>query len=452
MQDATALAAAIDLGRTSASEAMAASLAACAAREDLGAIVHLDHDMARAGAAAADDAAADGRGPFHGVPFLMKDLGSTVAGLPSAAGALAFRRLGRIPEVHSDFGRAIRAAGLIPFGVTATPPFGLSLSCEAEGLPPTCNPWDKARTPGGSSGGAAAAVAAGLVALAHATDAAGSIRVPAACCGLTGLKPSRGAMPGGPGFENYLMGIAAELVLARSVRDVATAFAALAYPMPRAPLPQTPRIGLARPARCDMAQLRAAKDAAKSLEAAGCTLHDVDAPDALGAAAHGIAHRIFAVSQADWLSALNVDPRDVPALAAAFADEGRAMPATALFALTREMEQVADSARALFAEADALVMPVLAHAPPPVGTFALDGKDPAAHMARLEAFAPNAALANVAGLPALALPFGMDEGLPLGVQLVGPRGADGTLLHLAALVEARAPALSFPAPIAGLPA
>lgn len=451
MTDATALAAAIADGRVTALAAMEASLAACHAHADLGAVVYLDEGMARAGAVAADARPSDQRGPFHGVPFLVKDLGGVAKGLPQSAGSAAIRAQARRPEADSHLLQDLRRTGLIPFGLTATPPFGLSLTCEPEGLPPARNPWDPALTPGGSSGGAAAAVAAGIVAIAHATDAAGSIRVPAACCGLTGLKPSRGATPGGPDFANHLMGIASELVLARSVRDVDAAFSAVYQPLAPVARSDRPRIALALPDRCGPDQCKAAKDAADTLRDAGCDVHDIPAPDRMGAEAHAIARTILSVSLAEWLAALKIPDEAVPPLAAAMAAEGLATPATALFAASRQLARLTNRARKLFANADAVLMPVLSSAPPPVGALDLSGTDLHAHMAALEAFAPNAALANVAGLPALALPFGMADGLPLGVQLIGPPGADFALLSLAAMIESRAPALSFPSPIAGLP-
>lgn len=448
MHDATALATAIDQGRVTALEVMEATLSACDQRADLGAVVHLDANMARAGAQAADAAPRAGRGAFHGVPFMAKDLGSVAAGLPSAAGAAAFRG-GPAPAADSDLFVGFRRAGLVPMGVTASPPFGLSLSCEPDGLPPTRNPWNPGLTPGGSSGGAAAAVAAGIVAIAHATDAAGSIRVPAACCGLTGLKPSRGAVPGGPDFSNHLMGLASELVLARSVRDVDAAFRAVGFREEPQAAPTS--IGLAIPDRCAPVYAQAARDMAAALQDAGFEVQNMPAPDALGAEAHDIARIILTASLAEWLSACEVSDTDVPPLAAAMAAQGRAMPAAELFAASRRMAQVGAAAARLFDEVDAIVMPVLSGPPPSVGHFALSGTDPVAHMARLEAFAPNAALANTAGLPALALPFGMADGLPVGAQLVGLQGADLMLLELGAIIEARAPALTFPTPIAGLP-
>lgn len=452
MTDATALAAAITDGRTSARAVMAASLAACDTHARLGAVVLEDEVLAHAGASAADALASTDRGPFHGVPFLGKDLGSTAKGLPVAAGAAALRALAVPPEADSDLFKAFREAGLIPFGLTATPPFGLALDSAPEGLPPARNPWNPQLSPGGSSGGAAVAVAAGIVAIAHATDAAGSIRVPAACCGLVGLKPSRGAVPGGPGFDNHLMGIASELVLARSVRDVSTAFAAVQLPAPMMPLPDAPRIALALPQRCDAAQITAARAAADVLAAAGCHITDIAAPDAMGAEAHAIAKLILSVSLAEWLAALKIPDDQVPPLAAALAAEGRATPATALFGATRQMARLSDQAHAMIANFDAILCPTLSSPPPPLGAFDPCHTDTSAHFAKMEAFAPNAALANVAGLPALALPFGMQTGgLPVGVQLWGPPDGDALLCHVAAMIEAGAPPLDYPHAIAGMP-
>lgn len=451
MKDATALAIAIAHGETSASAVMDATLSACHAQADLGAVVYLDKEMARAGARAADSVPQDQRGPFHGVPFLVKDLGGVAKGLPASAGSAAMRAKVSVPNDDSDALRDLRRTGLIPFGLTATPPFGLSLTCEPDQRPPARNPWNPELTPGGSSGGAAAAVAGGIVAIAHATDAAGSIRVPAACCGLTGLKPSLGAISGSPDFSNHLMGLASELVLARSIRDVATAFGAIHRPIAPVKLSNPPRIALAIPGRCGPEQSDAAHGAAKALRSAGCEVVDMPAPDQLGAEASSIAQMILAVSLAEWLTAMSIPDDAVPVLAAAMAAEGRATPATALFAVARQQASLAHRCHEMFTDVDAILMPVLSSAPLPVGTLALTGTSPLEHFAAMEAFAPNAALANVAGLPALALPFGVSGGLPLGVQLIGPPGADAALLGLGRQIETRAPVLSFPYPIAGLP-
>ncbi len=451
MQDATALAAAIRDGQITATDAMEASLSACAERADYGAIVHLDAAMARAGAQAADDLPKDQRGPFHGLPFLIKDLGGFAKGLPASAGSATLRATVEAPQADSDLIGTLRSSGLVPFGLTATPVFGPSLSCEPEGLPPTRNPWNTALTAGGSSGGAAAAVAAGLVAIAHATDAAGSIRVPAACCGLTGLKPSRGAVSASPDFHNYLMGIASELVLARSIRDVETAYRLVQEPQAQVPLSDEPRIALALPEGCGAAQQGAVRAMSHALRDAGCMVHEVASPDILGAEAHRIAWAVIAMSLAEFFTVLALERDQVPPMVMRMVTEARALPATALFAITRDIARLSFQASHLFEGCDALLMPVLSGSPAPVGAFGLSGNDLEDHRKRMKDYAPNAALANVAGLPALALPFGQSNGLPLGGQLLGPIGSDLALLRLGAMIEARAPHLAFPHPIAGLP-
>lgn len=447
MQDATSLAAAISSGQVTAPGVMEAALAA-AGTDAFGAVARIDAGLGRAGALA------PGVGPFAGVPFLGKDLGSAARGLPIAAGSAALqRRLTGLSEDSALFAR-FRAGGLVPFGLTTVPEFGLALTSD-----PTRNPFDPSLSPGGSSGGAAAAVAGGIVAIAHATDAAGSIRVPAAACGLVGLKPSRGAVPGGPDFGNHLMGLASELVLARSVRDVAAAYllaAGQAQGPTGDPAPlgfsSSLRVALCVPARCGPEQCGAARQAARALEALGARVEERPAPDALGERAAGIARLILMASLAEWLDTLAVADTEISPLAAAVAAEGRAMPATALFAASREMAQVSHEAWKLFDGADLLLSPVLAGPPPAFGAFDMTRTDPAAHFAQMEAIAPNAALANVAGCPALALPFGVDaKSLPLSVQLMGPIGSDLALLAVGAQLAAVAPAIRYPFPIAGHP-
>ena len=393
-------------------------------------------------------------GPFAGVPFLGKDLGSAAKGLATSGGSAALRRRLSDPTQDSALFRRFRAGGLVPFGLTTVPEFGLALTSD-----PARNPFDRRLSPGGSSGGAAAAVAGGLVAIAHATDAAGSIRVPAACCGLVGLKPSRGAVPGGPDFGNHLMGLASELVLARSVRDVTTAFrlaSGQAHGPCGDPVPvafSSPlRLALCLPDRCGAPQQGAARAAAMALGTLGVQIEERPAPDAFGATAGRLAQMVLTASLAEWMAAMGVADDELSPIAAAIAAQGRALPATALFAASREMAQLSGAVWQMFDRVDVLLSPVLSGPPPALGAFDMTQADPAAHFAQMEATAPNAALANVAGCPALVLPFGTDAaGLPLGVQLMGPIGSDLALLALGARLAALAPPIAFPAPIAGHP-
>jgi len=271
-----------------------------------------------------------------------------------------------------------------------------------------------------------------------------------ACCGLWGLKPSRGATPMGPDYANHLMGIVGELVLARSLRDVAAVFAL--FGPASATFPDTPTIALSIPARCDAAQASATRIVAAALADIGARIVETPAPDALGAEAHDLVGRILSVSLADWLEGCGIADNEVSALAAANAARGRAMTGPQVFALGRDVLRFSDRAAALFSQADALLMPILSGPPPAIGAFPTDHADLDAHLAAMEATAPNAALANAAGLPALAIPLPTDGPCPTAVQLLGPRGADAMLLALAARIANALPAVTYPDPIAGMPA
>lgn len=442
MTDATALAAAIADGRVTAREVMAASLSR--ARDVPGAVARVLND--EEALALADFAAP---GPFSGVPFLGKDLGALVRGLKQSAGSAAIANRVEAPLQDSALFALFRAAGLVPFGLTAVPEVGLALSTEPEGCPPATNPFDATRTPGGSSGGAAAAVASGIVAIAHATDAAGSIRVPAACCGLWGLKPSRGVSPMGPDYNNWLMGIASELVLARSLRDVRTALACVSQTNEAL----APRVAVILPDTCDDTQINATLAAAKALEDAGYLVQDgppSSPSDKYLSRPMSLILMILAAALHEGLTATGVPDDELPQLLRAARAEGAALTGTDLFAASRDIMQMSDIILEFFGDADAILMPVLSGPPPMLGAFPMDHTDLDAHFLKMEAMAPNAAWANVAGLPALAFPAGFENGLPVGAQLIGRPNSDTALLEfaqpLAHMID-----IPFPHPIAGLP-
>lgn len=452
--DATALAADIKDRKLSASDAMQASLRAAEAFDTLGAIAHLDREMGESAARALDREREIapylfGDRPFAGVPTLAKDLGGPFAGLPVAAGSRLSTR--EPSNADSDLAKRFRHAGFCLFGLTTSPEFGLSLASEPSMGPICRNPLHPSRTAGGSSGGAAAAVAAGIVSIAHATDAGGSIRVPAACCGLIGLKPSRGVMPAGPSFGNHLGGIASELAVTRSVRDAA-AILSVSSGRTRGPFADVTltsaadealRIGVLtttsgrHPTTGDRSE--AVEAAARFLEDSGHTPVRLEwsAFEAMVAASGRSFGDIVSANLAALFDALALDASIAEPLTQAFVERGRAMAATTLWDSLSAGVRVSRALWEIFDRVDIILTPMLASAPLPIGSFPVDHGDADLQLDRMAAFAPLASLPNISGFPAITLPFGADvDGLPLPVQMIAPMGHDLLLLALAGRLEA----------------
>ncbi|SMC73945.1 amidase [Rhizobium sp. RU36D] len=448
--DATSLAEAIRNGRLSAVEAVQASLDQAERHAGLGAIAHLDPDLGLKAARGMDErlAASDTNTmPFAGVPSLAKDLGGPFSGLPVAAGSGMLDRLNA--QSDSDLAARLRSTGLCFFGLTTVPEMGLSLSSEPAAGPICRNPLDPELTPGGSSGGAAAAVAAGIVAIAHATDAGGSIRVPAACCGLVGLKATRGVMPAGPGFGNHLGGIASELAICRSARDLATVFHAaaghaqgpFADPLMTTAKAGTLRIGLVSDCGdfdIDSERFAAVEAAAKALETEGHAILPISwgrLEKSVAASGRALAD-IIAVNLANFVDDANLDADRAEPLTQAFIRRGKAMSAQSLWATLDAGVHAGRAIWEIFQDVDCLVTPMLSGPPLPLGSFPFDHDDTDLQIARMAAFAPLASLANITGFPAITLPFGADaRGLPLPVQIMAPMGDDLLLLSLASRLE-----------------
>jgi amidase len=412
-------------------------------------------------------------GPLRGVPMLLKDLGCHAAGEPTWYGTGFLRDAGWRSPADSHLAAAFRRAGLVALGRTRVPELGTTVTTEPRAYGPTRNPWDPARSAGGSSGGSAAAVAAGVVPLAHAGDGGGSIRIPAALCGLVGLKPSRGRVSQGPQVGESWAGATVDGVVTRTVRDTAAALDAISSPMPgdpyTAPPPLRPfadelgadvgrlRVGLLpEPAQEDLAGdddcRRAVLETGRLLEELGHHV-EVASPPAFGHP--GFARHFNRTVAADVALLLEqfgrligrevaddeLEPRNV-----SYRGLGRRLSATEYLAsrawlgrFTRELAAwwaPTDRGDAGF---DLLLTPTVNGPPPPLGWLE-PADDPAVGGTRVAAFMPYTAQLNVTGQPALSLPLHVTAaGLPVGVQLVAAAGREDLLLRVAGQLEQAAP-------------
>jgi amidase len=402
-------------------------------------------------------------GPFRGVPLLLKDLGATVAGEPTAFG------IGPMAEaampVTSFLAEQFAAAGFVVLGRTNVPEFGTTVTTEPKSFPPARNPWNPEHSTGGSSGGSAAAVASGMVPVAHANDGGGSIRVPASECGLVGLKPTRGRVSQGPLVGEGWAGGTIDGSVARTVRDAAAVLDAISAPMPGEPYYAPPlprplreevgrepgrlRIGfLDRPGvegYLDHPECRAAVAGAVALlESLG---HDVvpGGPEAmfeqefLGAFNAVIAadteatFRAFEMLLGRPIADEEIEPRNV-----AYREAGRALGAVDYLGARAWFGMWARRMAGWWATADVLVTPTLGAPPPRLGWFTEAG--PEEEGRRIASFIPWTAQFNMTGQPAVSLPLHWTaDGLPVGVQLVAGYGREDLPVRLAAQLEQAAP-------------
>ncbi len=459
--DATAQADLIASGRLSATEAVSAAIDRVEAlNPTLNAVIWSDPEAALAAAAAVDAGPVDPSVPFAGVPFLLKDIGANQAGLPYWAGNRALKALDHRAEADTELGRRFRAAGLITVGKTNLPELGSSPSTQPLSCGPTANPWDTGRSPAGSSGGSAAAVAAGLVPMAHANDGGGSTRLPAAWCGLVGLKATRGRVPN-PAVTSRMV---SELVVSRTVRDTARLLDAVqgatAADLFHASPPARPyadelgrsvdplRVAALTEAgrhAVDPACVAAVDAAARFLEGQGHTIETVDADVLLGGDSElngrlwmaGLSRRVEELGELVGrpLTADEVEPYNWTA-----AERGKDLLATELEAAAQAQQQWVLAVDRWLAPYDLLITPTSPAVPYRTVDLVPDENKPW-RMSR--SFARIGALTipfNVTGHPALSLPLGQsDEGLPVGVQLVGGMGREDLLLALASQLEQALP-------------
>jgi amidase len=442
--DAVGQAASVRAGEASPLELVEAAIARVEARNpELNAVIHERFDAARA------EAAGDlPDGPFRGVPFLVKDAVCAMAGEPLHAGMAFLKRHGYRATEDQWLAERYRAAGFVVLGRTNLPELALVPVTEPVAYGPTRNPHDPERTPGGSSGGSVAAVADGWVAAAHGNDMGGSIRIPASCCGLVGLKPSRGRTTIGPGFGEYWGQMTHEHVLCRTVRDTAAILDATAGPGPgdpyTAPPPRRPwaeevgadrgrlRVGAltATPvAEVDPDCVTAARRLADALADAGHEVTD-DAPQALDDPTGSLAyvtmlqvHVASELARVGRLVGAEVTEADVEPTTWELAGAGRAVDAVTYWEAVSAMHAWSRRVARWWEEHDLLVTPTMACLPPPVGQA-----DGLAMVAFTLPF-------NVTGQPAISLPVhATTSGLPVGAQLVGAYGREDLVIAASAQV------------------
>ena len=460
--DATAQAELVRSGEVSPVELVDAAIARVEAlNPELNAVIH---DLSEEGRAAA--AGEVPHGPFRGVPFLLKDLGACLAGMPLNMGLRPLKDANFRMPVDTTLGARFRDAGFVTIGKTNTPEMGILPTTEPDLYGASRNPWNTEHSTGGSSGGSAAAVASGMVPVAHANDGGGSIRIPASECGLVGLKPTRQRTSEGPMIGDNMSGLTVELVVSKSVRDTAAILDAVHGPVPGdpyvAPPPQRPyvdeleadpkglRFGLVTESftadAIDPVVVEAVQSAAKALEGLG---HEITTPD-LGQFQQADVEPTFmarwAAGQAQGLATLGgmigreITSDDVEPLTWALAEMGKGISAPDYLMAVAQHQLISRGIAGLYDSFDLMLTPTLGEPPPPLGTFDDSGDDPMRAIQRASLTATFTAVFNVTGQPAISLPLHQtEEGLPVGVQIVAPFGREDLLIAVAAQLERAEP-------------
>jgi amidase len=461
--DATAQAELVSNGEATAAELTEAAIARIEATNDeVNAVIHPLFDQ---GLEAAKGELPSG--PFKGVPFLLKDLGAAFVGQPLHLGMNYLKERDFRAPLDTYLAERFRAAGLVTIGKTNCPELGILPTTEPRAYGPTRNPWDLGRSGGGSSGGSAAAVAAGMVPMAHANDGGGSIRIPAANCGLVGLKPSRQRISEGPLVGDFMSGLTAELCVSRSVRDTAALLEAVHGPAPGDPYvappparPYTEEVG-ADPGKlrialwtetvieqdADPEVVAAAEAGAKILEGCG---HQIERPDLSALQQLDMVEPFlvrWAAGQAQALDQLGmiggqpITADDVEPLTWALAEIGRSRNSGEYLAAVGQHQVLSRIIAGIHESGfDLLLTPTLGEPPPPLGSFDDSGPDPMAAFERAFLSGCFTAAFNATGQPAISLPLHWSEDdLPIGVQLVAPLGREDVLLRIASQLEQAVP-------------
>jgi amidase len=402
-------------------------------------------------------------GPFTGVPFLLKDFMALYAGVRLTLGSAFLSDF--VADHDSELVVRLKRAGLIVVGRTNTPEFGLLPTTEPRLFGPSRNPWDTNRTTGGSSGGSAAAVAAGMVPMAHGNDGGGSIRIPASCCGLFGLKPTRARNPLGPDVGEMLAGLVAEHALTRSVRDSAALLDATSGPdlgdpywAPPPARPFLQEVG-ASPGRLRIAFttkapngvevhpdcINAVNDAVALCADLGHELVEKD-PQINGDMVSQAFMAVYSVGCASGIDGMAREMGKTPTpeffepLTWAFREIGSQVSASDYALAIHQLHAISREVAKFFVDYDVYLTPTLAELPVPIGTFDSTADDPLHGLFRSGIFTPFTPIFNVTGQPGMSMPlYWNSDGLPVGTHFIARFGDEATLFRLAAQLEEARP-------------
>jgi amidase len=416
-------------------------------------------------------------GPFAGVPFLLKDLVVEMAGTPFSEGSVFLR--GNTSRFDSALVTRLKRAGLVVVGKTNTPEFGMVPTCEPVLFGATRNPWDTTRSTSGSSGGAAAAVASGMVPMAHANDLGGSIRFPASACGLFGLKPTRGRNSLGPEYGDVTSGWAAEHAITRSVRDSAALLDATSgvergdpsrAPRPARPFAQevgadpgrlriayTARTGDGSPGHPDC--VAALDDAVALCASLGHEVVEADLPGLtpeVGAAIGTAYHATVAWLLDYWIRRIGREPGpdELEPLTRAFWEAGKQVSAGTYLLAIQDLQAFARVVAGFLDGVDMWLTPTMSTPPLPLGEITSTPEEPLRALERGGATVGYpAVVANITGNPAMSVPLWWNpDGLPIGVHFLGRFGDEATLFRLASQLEAARPWARHIPPVSAAPA
>lgn len=402
-------------------------------------------------------------GPFAGVPFLLKDLGPSYAGVPLTNGSAFLRNY--TPGHDSELMTRLKRSGLITMGKTNLSEFGIMITSEPRLFGACRNPWNTERSSGGSSGGSAAAVAAGLVAVAHGGDGGGSIRIPASCCGVFGLKPTRARTPAGPDHAELWGGLAVQHALTRSVRDSAALLDATAGPDIGdpywAPPPSRPFI---KEVGADPGRLRIAFTTIAPTGVpvhADCVVAVHDAAALCADLGHDVTEATMAVDAERITQAFVTAVSSSVALAIdgyaqltgqkpaaqyfepvtwAMYEMGRQHSAPQYLLAVEELRRISRDIARFFSKYDIWLTPVMTEPPVPLGSFDSTPDNPLQGLLRMSSLMPFTPVCNFTGQPGMSVPlFWSADGLPIGTHFVARFGDEATLFRLAAQLEAARP-------------